>query len=49
MRTEIKLCKGCHNISDTDICDICANQIAPKILYVSVEDNRDVMCENTNV
>jgi recombination protein RecR len=26
MRTEIKYCVSCHNISDTDTCEICANK-----------------------
>ncbi|GAL66546.1 recombination protein RecR [Jejuia pallidilutea] len=25
MRTNIKFCKSCNNISDVDICEICAN------------------------
>ena len=25
LRHEITYCKNCHNISDTEICDICAN------------------------
>ena len=25
MRTDIKFCKSCNNISDQDICEICAN------------------------
>ncbi|RAR74336.1 recombination mediator RecR [Flavobacterium aciduliphilum] len=49
MRKDIKFCKKCHNISDTDVCDICANSTRnPKIICV-VEDVRDVMAiENTN-
>jgi len=25
VRQEIKFCNSCHNISDTDVCEICAN------------------------
>jgi recombination protein RecR len=44
----IKLCEKCHNISDVDICEICAsNSRNPEIICV-VEDVRDVMAiENT--
>ena len=43
LRNEIKHCKICHNISDTDVCNICAlpNRM-PEIICV-VENIRDVM------
>ncbi len=43
LRSEIKHCKICHNISDTDVCNICAlpNRM-PEIICV-VENIRDVM------
>ena len=25
MRSEVKFCKSCHNISDVDFCEICSN------------------------
>ena len=45
---EIKLCKRCHNISDVEICEICATPSRnPEIICV-VEDVLDVMAiENT--
>ncbi|MBO4741853.1 MAG: recombination protein RecR [Bacteroidales bacterium] len=48
MREDICHCKICHNISDTDICDICADERRnPKIICV-VQDIRDVIAlENT--
>jgi recombination protein RecR len=47
MREDIKYCTNCHNISDSTICEICANKIETTKLYV-VEDIRDVMAiENT--
>lgn len=49
MRNEIIFCKKCHNISDSELCEICANpKRDPSVLCV-VEDIRDVMAiENTS-
>lgn len=49
MRNEILYCKQCHNISDSELCEICANpKRNPNIICV-VEDIRDVMAiENTS-
>lgn len=48
MRSEIKLCESCHNISDESICVICANTKRNHELICVVEDVRDVMAiENT--
>ncbi len=48
MRNEIKRCSICHNISDNDICDICANHKRDHSLVCVVQDIRDVMAiENT--
>ncbi len=48
MREEIKFCANCHNISDTELCEICANPIRDKSVICVVEDIRDVMAiENT--
>lgn len=50
MREEIKSCKECHNISDVDTCEICANPLRDKSVICVVEDIRDVMAiENTNL
>ncbi|NPA46921.1 MAG: recombination protein RecR [Chlorobi bacterium] len=47
-RTEIKRCRICHNISDTDTCAICANPARDHATVCVVEDIRDVMAiENT--
>ena len=43
VREEIKFCKSCHNISDSDICEICANPMRDKTVICVVEDIRDVM------
>lgn len=49
MRTNIKFCKSCNNISDIDICEICANPNRDKSIICVVEDVRDVMAiENTS-
>lgn len=49
MRNEIKRCSVCHNISDNDICDICANPKRDHAMICVVQDIRDVMAiENTN-
>ena len=48
MREEVKFCVGCHNISDVDICEICANTKRNHHIICVVEDIRDVMAiENT--
>jgi len=49
MREEINFCKNCHNISDTALCEICANPNRNEKLVCVVEDIRDVMAiENTS-
>lgn len=49
LRTEVKHCKHCHNISDTAVCDICANPNRDATMVCVVEDIRDVMAiENTS-
>jgi recombination protein RecR len=48
MREEIKYCNSCNNISDSVICEICANASRNHQLICVVEDIRDVMAiENT--
>lgn len=50
MREEIQFCKKCHNISDVEICEICANGLRDQSIICVVEDIRDVMAiENTNL
>jgi recombination protein RecR len=49
LRSEIKHCKVCHNISDTDICDICASPSRNPSIICVVENIKDVMSiENTH-
>lgn len=43
MRREIKFCQRCSNISDGDICSICANSQRKQRLICVVENIRDVI------
>ena len=48
LREEIKFCKNCHNLSDSDMCHICSNVHRDNSVICVVEDIRDVMAiENT--
>jgi recombination protein RecR len=48
MRKEIKYCQSCHNITDSQVCEICANASRNHHIICVVEDIRDVMAiENT--
>jgi recombination protein RecR len=43
MRKEIKFCKQCQNISDTETCNICINPSRKKEIICVVENIRDVI------
>ena len=48
LRSEIKHCKICYNISDTETCQICSNPSRNENVVCVVENIRDVMSvENT--
>ncbi|TCO09624.1 recombination mediator RecR [Natronoflexus pectinivorans] len=48
LREEIQHCKVCYNISDSEICEICASPKRDRSLVCVVESIRDVMAiENT--
>jgi len=48
MKREVKHCKVCHNISDTDTCPICADPRRDASVICVVENIQDVMAiENT--
>jgi recombination protein RecR len=48
MRTQIRFCKTCFNISDTDECSICKSHRRDKSVLCVVEETNDVMAiENT--
>ncbi|MBS1647561.1 MAG: recombination protein RecR [Bacteroidetes bacterium] len=50
MRTQIKFCAQCYNISDTDVCEICLNLSRVQTTICVVQDVRDVMAiENTGM
>lgn len=45
---DVKYCKMCHNLSDTDVCDICSNPHRDKSIICVVENIHSVMSiENT--
>ena len=43
MREQIQFCKVCNNVSDTQICNICASISRKKSIVCVVENIRDVM------
>ena len=43
LKREVKYCRVCHNISDTDTCQICANPARDATTICVVENIRDVM------
>ena len=48
LKHEVKYCKVCHNISDTETCSICSNPRRDASTVCVVENIRDVMAvENT--
>lgn len=48
LRSEIRYCRLCYNISDNDTCDICSDRKRDHSTICIVEDVRDVMAiENT--
>jgi recombination protein RecR len=49
LRSQIRFCKYCNNISDTDLCTICTSHKRERSIVCVVEDTRDVMAiENTS-
>ena len=48
LKKEVKHCNVCHNISDTEMCSICANPARNESIVCVVESIRDVLSiENT--
>ncbi len=48
LKQEVKYCRKCHNLSDTDLCTICANPQRDAATVCVVENIQDVMAiENT--
>lgn len=49
LKTQVKFCKNCHNISDSELCEICSSSHRHQEIVCVVEDIRDVMAiENTS-
>lgn len=49
LRSEVHYCRCCHNISDTELCEICASPRRDKSLICVVENIQGVMAvESTN-
>jgi len=49
LRSKIRFCKSCNNISDTELCPICTSLKRERSIVCVVEDSRDVMAiENTS-
>lgn len=49
LRSQIRFCKSCFNISDADTCTICTSHRRERSIVCVVEDTRDVMAiENTS-
>ena len=50
MRQNINFCKNCHNISDSDLCEICSNSNRNQDVICVVEDIADQWSiENSNI
>lgn len=48
LKTDLHHCRHCHNVSDTEICPICASQKRQRGIVCVVENIQDVMAvENT--
>jgi recombination protein RecR len=43
LRTDVKYCKQCFNLSDTDVCSICSSQRREQHKICVVQDIRDVL------
>ena len=50
LKTDLKFCQKCHNISEQAICEICQNPLRDATTICVVQDYRDVMAiENTGL
>jgi len=50
LKTDLKFCQKCHNISEQNICEICLNPLRDETTICVVQDYRDVMAiENTGL
>lgn len=50
LKTDLKFCVKCYNISEQDICEICNNPVRDKSTVCVVQDYRDILAiENTGL
>ena len=43
LKEETRQCKFCHNVTETEVCGICANPTRDRSLFMVVEDIRDMI------
>ncbi len=50
LKTDLKFCERCHNISEHELCEICSNPARDETCVCVVQDYRDIMAiENTGL
>lgn len=50
LKTDLKFCTKCHNISEQDVCEICSNPARDETVVCVVQDYRDILAiENTGL
>jgi recombination protein RecR len=50
LKTDLKFCRCCHNISESDVCVICSNPARDNSVVCVVQDYRDILAiENTGL
>jgi recombination protein RecR len=50
LKSELRFCSRCHNITENEICEICSNPARDRSLVCVVQDYRDVLAiENTGL
>jgi recombination protein RecR len=50
LKTDLKFCQSCHNISESDTCEICTNPARDESTVCVVQDYRDILAiENTGL
>lgn len=50
LKTDLKFCARCHNISEYEVCEICSNPSRDETLVCVVQDYRDILAiENTGL
>jgi recombination protein RecR len=50
LKTDLKFCTKCHNISEHDVCEICTNPSRDESTICVVQDYRDILAiENTGL